>query len=333
MSSILDGIIERTGNIAFKCDNKTLRQDILSQLGAHLMNEYIRDDCAIEIFATNTLEDSEILRSGLLVLENEINVENIRLHAKYYKMPLDLYTIVYENYAVVQFSAKKIQVKYLRNSLEKNYHPVYIPYLFCTSVFFEISSIQGDLVIHASCVEVNNKGILFLAKKGSGKSTLSLALSLTEGYRYLSDDKIVYNPFDNKLYSIPDVIRLNKDVYNEFFLNVLTLKKQNMNTLFNDKYVFNLTYLPLNTTPFTTPSIIFLPSIRPTEEVFLRYEQIDAASLVKELLHHRIVAFENRERLINSSLSLINQCKCFSIEMGRSIEENMRNIKEIISGC
>ncbi|MDD2261326.1 MAG: hypothetical protein PHV14_08885 [Bacteroidales bacterium] len=331
MASIVDEIIKQSGKVSLTCDDAVLRADILSQLNVGLPTDRNYSNCSIEIDAVNTLDDNETFRSGLLILENEILVENIHVRAKYYKTSLNTYAIIYENYAIIQFSLDRIQIKYLDSALRNNYHPIYTPYLFCTSILFEIASIQGNLIVHASCVEMNSRGILFLAKKGSGKSTLSLALSYSKGFGYLSDDKVIYNQIDNKLLTAPDVIRLNKDVYEGYFSKLMSQPHDN-NIMYRDKHVLNVNNLPLRFVRSVVPSIIILPSIIEKDKYF-DCKKIDAISLVKELLHHRIVAFEDRENLINVALYLIKQCRCFSIEMGQCISENINNIVKLIARC
>ena len=332
MTSIIDEIIKQTKNISIMCDDEILKADILSQLNISVHSNCNYSSCFIKIYAVNKLDDKEIFRYGSLILENEIIVENIHVHAKYYKISLNSYAVIYDNYAIIQFSDNKIITKYLDSTLKKNYHPIYTPYLFCTSILFEIASIQGNLIIHSSCVEMNSKGILFLAKKGSGKSTLSLALSFYKGFGYLSDDKIIYNKIDNKLYSVPDVVRLNKDVYENYFSKLISNLHDN-NIIFRDKHVLNIIKLPLKFVRSVTPSIILLPSIIAEKDIYFNYKEIDTISLVKELLQHRIVAFENREDLINTALYLIEQCRCFSVKMGRNINENINNIQNLIARC
>ncbi|MGB3761425.1 MAG: hypothetical protein WBA07_34445, partial [Rivularia sp. (in: cyanobacteria)] len=46
---------------------------------------------------------------------------------------------------------------------------------------------RGLLVIHASCININNKGVAFMGGSGWGKSTLATAFH-TKGYDVLTDD-------------------------------------------------------------------------------------------------------------------------------------------------
>ncbi|NMG05973.1 hypothetical protein [Brasilonema sp. UFV-L1] len=46
---------------------------------------------------------------------------------------------------------------------------------------------RGLLVLHASCIDINNKGVAFMGGSGWGKSTLATAFH-TQGYAVLTDD-------------------------------------------------------------------------------------------------------------------------------------------------
>jgi HPr kinase/phosphorylase len=44
--------------------------------------------------------------------------------------------------------------------------------------------------IHATCVSINNAGILLLGKSGSGKSDLALRLIMNKGAKLVADDRV-----------------------------------------------------------------------------------------------------------------------------------------------
>lgn len=63
------------------------------------------------------------------------------------------------------------------------------------------------LVIHAAVVERQGAAVLLPAPPGSGKSTLSAALSL-RGWRLLSDELALYDPATNQVYGMARPINL-----------------------------------------------------------------------------------------------------------------------------
>ena len=73
---------------------------------------------------------------------------------------------------------------------------------------------QKKFCLHASALEINNSGFLFLGQPGSGKSSLAAHLS-----RYLNlicEDSSVIVEMKNKLYILPSlpVVKVEKDVAN-----------------------------------------------------------------------------------------------------------------------
>lgn len=63
------------------------------------------------------------------------------------------------------------------------------------------------VILHASAVALENRGLLIRGKTGSGKSTLALQL-IGLGATLIADDRVVCTPRDGVLFlSVPDAIR------------------------------------------------------------------------------------------------------------------------------
>ena len=56
-----------------------------------------------------------------------------------------------------------------------------------------------SLNIHASCVNIKNKGVLFLGVSGSGKSDLSLRLIANHKAKLVADDRVDIKSKGNKI--------------------------------------------------------------------------------------------------------------------------------------
>ena len=71
---------------------------------------------------------------------------------------------------------------------------------------------QGDIVFHASAVEINGRAFLFAAPGGHGKTSLAGAL-MAGGHRLLAEDLIRCNlGSDPSVFPGPALIRLRRDV-------------------------------------------------------------------------------------------------------------------------
>lgn len=62
--------------------------------------------------------------------------------------------------------------------------------------------------IHASCVSLNNKGILIIGASGLGKSDLCLRLIMERGARLVADDRVDLRNVEGQIVaSAPEVLR------------------------------------------------------------------------------------------------------------------------------
>lgn len=325
----------KVSNILFtinlSCDYETLFNDTMKQLTTTLnysMFDQI-NELGVQFISSNLSQKRKLLYNSELLLANEICVENIHLMVEYYICKKKQNKIIlYKDMALIVFTDKSIEVFYDIEYLKSHYHSIYIPYLFCTSILYEIVSSMKMLVIHASAISRNDKGIMFLAEKGSGKSTFALSLCLTANYTYLADDKIIYNRINGQILTLPDVIRLKPDMYSQIFNNQSFFSK----TIFREKIILNIEQL-FNVKTYTThPNLILFPTIRKnTNDMFL-VKNISLKEKIEEILKHRIVIYElEPKKIIEYAIELFNQCKCYSIELGTNLKNNLANLNEFIT--
>ncbi len=77
---------------------------------------------------------------------------------------------------------------------------------------------RGAVPVHASCVEINGKGVLFTGKSGSGKSTAAFAM-IARGRPVLADDRVLLrkSPAGYSAFSLSDVVKLTRETLEKFF--------------------------------------------------------------------------------------------------------------------
>ncbi len=68
-----------------------------------------------------------------------------------------------------------------------------VQHLYLNQVLPLVLSKQGELVFHASAVEVAGGAVAFVAESGRGKSTLAASFAVS-GFRFLTDDGLVVEP-------------------------------------------------------------------------------------------------------------------------------------------
>jgi hypothetical protein len=95
--------------------------------------------------------------------------------------------------------------------------PLYADIMFGHNVLVELLGKEGFFAVHASCVQVAGKGILFTGLSGSGKSTAAFAL-MRRGHRLLADDRILlFRRGEFCAASLCDTVKVRRHALNDFF--------------------------------------------------------------------------------------------------------------------
>lgn len=82
---------------------------------------------------------------------------------------------------------------FLASTIE--YRNLLIQY-FVANLFNRFLEIKGYIGVHSSCVEQNQKGVLFVAGRNSGK-TVSMLNLLNDGFNIVTNDKIALKDYEN----------------------------------------------------------------------------------------------------------------------------------------
>ncbi len=100
---------------------------------------------------------------------------------------------------------------------DSGFDPFYSDILFSYNLLTGLLIKEGFYSIHASCVNLGGKGVLFTGNSGKGKSTAAFAL-MRKGHPALSDDRVLITKKETYLgVAISDVIKLRKQAALEFF--------------------------------------------------------------------------------------------------------------------
>lgn len=84
----------------------------------------------------------------------------------------------------------------INGSIDSNAFRDRLPYLFYNLAERTRQEKFGLLTAHAAAVSKDGKGILILGDKGSGKTSLMLALCLTQGYEMIGNDSVILGTQD-----------------------------------------------------------------------------------------------------------------------------------------
>lgn len=118
--------------------------------------------------------------------------------------------------------------------------------------------------IHATAIKINNKGVLFLGKSGSGKSDLSLRMIVEHNAKIIADDRVIVENIKEKLIaSAPSNLKglievrgigiINLDCVSQFKIDmVVNLISDKIERLPENRYysIENLTLPLIELNPF-----------------------------------------------------------------------------------
>lgn len=98
---------------------------------------------------------------------------------------------------------------FLRQSQYKqqNYENI-VRYVVYYPIFWYLERFQSKLPLHGSAIERDGKVVIFTGINGSGKSTLAAYACLRGSFASFADNWVLFDR--NKVYSFPDVVRLNR---------------------------------------------------------------------------------------------------------------------------
>ena len=176
---------------------------------------------------------------------------------------------------------------------------------------------RGNLVLHASAVNVEGSAIAFLGYAGYGKSTLSLKM-YEKGHSLITDDILRVILDDNHLpvvYPSFPMIKLESDVLSGNRENLKIMKKDSH---LDKKYYF----LPKN---FSTAPIPLKTAYVLKRSDKVGIEELDLQNALRELLPHSycLKLFQDEEKFLNlvQCANLIEKIPVKVLNTGKSLED------------
>lgn len=184
---------------------------------------------------------------------------------------------------------------------------------------------RGNLVLHASAVNIKNKAVAFLGHAGSGKSTLSLEM-YKQGHSLITDDILTINLNNTDIPIVHPsfhMIKLESDGLREDIHNFRITKKDSS---LDKSYYFLLDNFSTSPIPLKTVYII-----KRSDKVGI--EQLDLQNTLKELLQHSycLQLFQDEEKFLNlvQCAQLLENIKIKVLKTGNSLEDLSEAIQVI----
>lgn len=191
---------------------------------------------------------------------------------------------------------------------------------------------QGRFCLHASAMCVNNKVVLFIGRKGAGKSTLAAYFHL-KGHEIWCDDYVLMESNNEKFYAFQGEtsVKINPDIVST--LNIPETRLQNVFELPEDwqkspesdfltqKYYFNQQEHKSQISPRQIEAVFFLNQrVQDPKELITNIKIADAyAILLQEILLPGLNSKKYLKHYFQSSMHLLKAVPSFSVNSPDSI--------------
>ncbi len=212
------------------------------------------------------------------------------------------------------------------SGINPHYADIIFAYNSLTSMLHEAAFYD----IHASCVRVGEKGVLFTGHSGRGKSSAGYALA-RQGHPILSDEKVLlYKRGSYFALTLSDVIKLSKQAMDDFFPELLT-----------EAPLFELTgefcfkagrlkgFQHINMTPV---HCLFI--MEQTGEKTSRVEMISPARVVGEFLPVTLKTYDqdNLHDKFDFLMEFLDNLQCYRVYFGTDMDRFAAVIEEAVRG-
>jgi hypothetical protein len=208
--------------------------------------------------------------------------------------------------------------------------PQYADILLAYNPLGSLLAKEGFYDVHASCVQVGGKGVLFTGHSGRGKSSAGYAMA-RKGHPILTDEKILICK-QGEYYgvSISDVIKLSRQAAESFFPEL-----HGRTPLFEVEGELCFKVSRLNGIKHITETALHcLFIMEQTGEAPSRVEKINPARVVGDLLPVTLRGYEpdNMNEKFNFLMDLLNSVECYRVYFGTDMDHFARIIEEVVGG-
>lgn len=175
--------------------NSSCDYSVNNELDLYLINEQDHSDIEFELKIIDTLPSTGVKKCGI-AFESEISTDGENVYRS---------IIILEDGSVSVYSAEKCS-KSITYFTPSGFDMIVNERFFYNSISFpQILLKNGVMIFHSSFIEYHNKGILFCASSGTGKSTQADLWSNMMQATVINGDKAAVSIDNNEIYvhSVP----------------------------------------------------------------------------------------------------------------------------------
>ena len=188
-----------------------------------------------------------------------------------------------------------------------------------------LEKMEGFYQIHGGAVVKNNMGLILPAAPGSGKTTLTVALTMN-GFKCLSDDIVLIdadslklNPFSRNIF----ITEEKKDVFDRYGIGLPLRKSEWMEYGGWDFIPPHPVPLPQGEREFNVDFIIF-PNYNPAQKTELK--RISKGKAIFEIIKESFNIHKFRDRGVDIVHRLVENAECYQLTVN-----NLNEAVDIIS--
>jgi len=262
---------------------------------------------------------ARLIRSRSILIENELNLKIYEHDEQFWYL--------YQDIAGIWIDCKnnKIVLSLGDKPFSFPYYNILIFFLYPLGMLLEN---LGYFRVHASCVDIGDRAVLFTGQSGSGKSTAAFA-SAVNGGTIISDDITFLEKTDDsyKVHAITNLVKLHSDTINRFFPKLLghsSLKSNEGEMYFEAKDINNKE--PENS---ILDAIIILERTNKKDSSF---KKIHPSKVIPHLFPSSIQAnnrFTHRKFILLSDL--LNDIQCYHACFGTDMSDFYKKITDSLN--
>jgi len=182
-----------------------------------------------------------------------------------------------------------------------------------------------NLQVHASCVDFQGKGVLFVGPHGAGKTTLALT-AIASGFRALTDDVSIIGESSDQILGFPRPFKVCEDVWN-MQPTVVPLDCPYFKVNDNTKYLYF--YLPCGRYYVENTSVkyIIFP-VRNDNPTMIR--ELGETESLNKLLRQGFNCYQKKNGRVDELLDTIRKTSSFEIEYN-SHWDLLKRVRELLA--
>lgn len=201
-------------------------------------------------------------------------------------------------------------------------------------MFNKILKTSTTNLVHGAVVGLNNQGALLCARGQRGKSTLAV-LAMFEGFDYVSDDYLILEEENQKLYSHPiySIITLSPRMYNELY-HKLDGCRFISNNARKDKYVINISnYHSSFKSKYPISYCIFPEIVSDCEPSIKICTENEKGRAITHLVHSTIIQMQDKHDIetIKKLMNMIKNLDFYKFNLCNDIYKNVNYLRDFMN--